>query len=106
MKLGIIVYSNDSETIWNAFRLGNFAQAMGDQVKVFLIGKGVEIESLDTDRFNISEQVEMLVDAGGKIFTCGTCLELRQTKISDIYAVATLKELYEIVQESDRVVSY
>ena len=40
------------------FRLGNFAQAMGDQVSVFLIGKGVEIESLDTDRFNISEQVE------------------------------------------------
>jgi len=106
VKLGVIVYSNDSETVWNAFRPGNFAQAMGDQVSVFLIGKGVEIESLDTDRFNISEQVKMLVDGGGKIFACGTCLELRQMKISDIYMVATLKELYEIVQESDKIISF
>lgn len=25
MKLGIVIYSNDSETVWNAFRFGNFA---------------------------------------------------------------------------------
>jgi len=106
MKLGVIIYSNDSETVWNAFRLGNFAQAMGDQVSLFLISKGVEIESLDTDKFNISEQVQMLVDGGGKLFACGTCLELRQLKISDIYAVATLKELYEIVQDSDKIISF
>ena len=106
MKLGIIIYSNDSETVWNAFRLGNFAQAMGNQVNVFLLGQGVEVESLDTDKFNISEQVETLVGDGGKLYACGTCLELRQLKISDIYAVATLKELYEIIDKSDKVVSF
>ena len=55
MKLGIVVYSGDSEAVWNAFRFGNFALAMGDEVKVFLLGKGVESESLDTDKFNVTE---------------------------------------------------
>ena len=32
MKLGIVIYSADSETIWNAFRLGNFALGQQDQV--------------------------------------------------------------------------
>lgn len=25
MKIGMVIYSNDLETIWNAFRFGNFA---------------------------------------------------------------------------------
>ncbi len=25
MKIGTVVYSDDSETVWNAFRFGNFA---------------------------------------------------------------------------------
>ena len=106
MKLGIIVYSNDSETVWNAFRLGNLALAMGDEVRVFLIGKGVEIESLATDKFDVSEQVQTLANNGGKLFACGTCLELRQLAISEIYKVSTLKDLYEIVKESDKVISF
>jgi len=106
MKLGIIIYSNDSETVWNALRLGNFTQAMDEQVKVFLIGKGVEVESLDTDEFNISEQVQTLAGGGGKLYACGTCLELRQMEISDTYTVSTLKELYEIIEKNDKVVSF
>ncbi len=48
MKTGIIIYSNDPETVWNAFRFGNFSLKAGDTVKVFLTGRGVEAESLDT----------------------------------------------------------
>jgi len=55
---------------------------------------------------HISEQLETLIGGSGKPFACGTCLELRQMKISDIYAVATLKELYEIVEDNDKVVSF
>jgi len=106
MKLGIIVYSNDSETVWNAFRFANFTLAMGEEVKVFLLGKGVEIESLDTDKFGVSEQVQTLVNNGGELFACGTCLDLRQSGISEIFKVSTMKDMYEIVKESDRVVSF
>ena len=45
MKIGIIIYSNDPETVWNAFRYANFAIKEGNEVKVFLTGKGVKAES-------------------------------------------------------------
>ena len=51
MKLGIVIYSEDPETVWNAFRFGNFALNKGDKTKVFLMGKGVKCESLNTDKF-------------------------------------------------------
>lgn len=51
MKLGIVIYSTDAETVWNAFRLGVFALKEGDSVKVFLLAKGVECDKLDTPQF-------------------------------------------------------
>ena len=42
MKLGMIVYSNDAEVVWNAFRLANLALTEKDEVKIFLLAKGVE----------------------------------------------------------------
>lgn len=35
MKLGVIVYSNDPETAWNAFRFGNYALKADDEVNAF-----------------------------------------------------------------------
>ena len=106
MKVGIVVYSDDSETVWSAFRFGNFALAMDDAVKVFLIGKGVELESLDTDKFKVTEQMQAFVNGGGKILACGTCLEIHQLGASEMYSVAKLKDMYEIVEESDKIVTF
>ena len=49
MKLAIIISTNNSETNWNALRLDNFAIKQEDEVKIFLIGQGVEYESGDSD---------------------------------------------------------
>ena len=106
MKLGIVIYSDDSETVWNAFRFGNFALAMGDEVRVFLIGRGVESELIDTDKFNVTEQLQTFVSTGGRIFACGTCLEIHELEASKKYTVSTLKDIHEIVKESDRVVTF
>ena len=57
MKIGIIIYSNDPETVWNAFRYGNFALKEGAEMKVFLTGKGVEAESIGTEQFPVSQQM-------------------------------------------------
>lgn len=62
MKLGIVLYSSDPEVAWNAFRLGNFALGQHDQVKVFLLAKGVECDSLDTAQSPVKEQMQGLVD--------------------------------------------
>lgn len=46
MRLGIILNTNAPETVFNALRLGNTALAAGHNVKVFLLGSGVEIETI------------------------------------------------------------
>ena len=61
MKLGIIISTEDSETAWNAVRLGNFARNKGDEVKIFLLAKGVEIESISNEQFNIKDQMETFI---------------------------------------------
>ncbi len=104
--IGIVIYSNDSETVWNAFRFGNFTLKEGDGAKVFLLAKGVECESLDTDKFKVTEQMRSFVDNGGKIFACGACLKIRQSEGSEICPLSTMKDLYEIVKESDRIVTF
>ena len=106
MKAGIIIYSNDAEAVWNAFRLANFTQAMGDEVSVFLLGKGVESNLLDTDAFKVGEQWQAFLDGGGKIFACGTCLEMRQLAAPEKFTVATLKDLHEIIQSSSKVITF
>ncbi len=106
MQIGIIVYSNDPETVWNAFRFGNFCLKNGDKVKVFLLGKGVESESLNTHKFNVRGQIVTFVDTGGKIYACGTCLKIRQSDGSELCPPSTLRELYEIVKNCDKVVTF
>jgi len=106
MKIGMVVYSNDPETVWNAFRLGNFALKEGDTVKVFLLAKGVESASLDTKQFRVTEQMESFVEKGGHIFACGTCLKIRQSEGSEMCPLSTMKDLYEIITQSDRVITF
>lgn len=106
MRLGIIIYSNDPESVWNAFRLGNYAIKEGDQVKAFLSGKGVESESIDTEAFNVTEQMRSFVEGGGAIFACGTCLKIRQSAGSETCPLSTLADLYAILKESDKIVTF
>ncbi|WP_456386707.1 DsrE family protein [Desulfolithobacter sp.] len=106
MKLGIIISSNEPETVWNAFRFGVFSVKQGDEVKVFLTAKGVESENLDTDQFKVTEQMAALVNGGGEIYACGTCLKLRQLPGSDTCPLSNMKKMYDIVRESDRIVTF
>jgi len=106
MKLGIIIYSNDAETVWNAFRLGVFALKQKDGVKVFLLGKGVECEFIDTEKFKVTEQIKLFVDDGGSILACGACLKIRNSGGSEICPLSTMKDLYDIIKESDKIITF
>lgn len=107
MKLGLVIYSNDPESVWNAFRFGNDAvKHHQDEVWVFLLGKGVEAETLNTDKFKITEQMVMLVAAGGKIMACGTCLKLRQSEGSEVCPVSNMNDLHQMVVECDKVLTF
>lgn len=106
IKVGIVIYSNDAETVWNAFRFANFALKEKDEVKVFLLAKGVECESIDTEKFKVTDQMKLFVGNGGKIFACGSCLKIRQSEGSEICPLSNMKDLYEIIKESDRIVTF
>jgi len=106
MNIGMIIYSNDPETVWNAFRFGNFALDEGDSVKVFLLAKGVECESLNTDKFKVSDQIRRFIENGGKIFACGTCLTIRKKEGSEICPLSTMQDMYDIVKWSNKVITF
>ena len=106
MKLGIVIYSTDAETVWNAFRLGVFALNKGDSVEVFLLASGVECESLETGKFVVAEQMQLFVDGGGDIKACGSCLKLRNSEGTEMCPLSTMDDLYTLVRESDRVVTF
>ncbi len=105
MKLGIVIYSNDPETVWNGFRLGVFALNKQDTVNVFLLARGVECESIDTAQFKVTAQMQEFVDKGGAILACGTCLKIRQSGATEMCPLSTMEDLYQLIRESDRLIS-
>lgn len=105
MKLGIVIYSDIPEEVFNAFRLGNFALDKGDEVKVFLLAKGVEAEQLPCDKFDVVGQMRQFVDAKGEILACGTCLTIRKSEGSDMCPLSTMADLYALIAESDKLLS-
>ena len=106
MKIGVSISSNDAETCWNALRYANFSLGQKDEVKVFLMGKGVEFQSVSTDKFNTIEQAEKLLSSGGKILACGTCIKSRNQEGTELCPINTMKDMYDLIKESDRAVTF
>ena len=105
-SVGIVIYSNDSETIWNALRLANYSKNQGDTVCVFLLGKGVEVEKIVNENNDVKEQVNDLLDNGGKILGCGTCLQSRNNNEPKVCKFSSMKDLYELIRKSKVVLAF
>lgn len=75
-------------------------------ISVFLLGKGVEAESLDSGRFDAIGLIRRFLELGGSILACGTCLKLRQSEGADICPVSTMQDLYALILDSDKVLSF
>lgn len=105
MKLGIILSQTEPETVFNALRLANYSLKQGDMVKIFLVGKGVELDQINDPKFDVQGQARSVVASGGQFQACGTCLKLRQSGGSEICPLSSLSDLYEIVRDSDRLVT-
>ena len=106
MKLGILISQTEPEAVFNALRLASYSLKQGDAVKIFLVGKGVELDNISDAKFKVKEQAKAVLDAGGEFLACGTCLKLRESEGSEICPLSTLKDLYEIVRDSDRLVTF
>jgi sulfur relay (sulfurtransferase) complex TusBCD TusD component (DsrE family) len=106
MKLGIVLSTDDPEEVWNAFRFGNVALKENHSVKVFLVNKGVEAEDIKSDRFPVREQLQSYLDNKGELLACGTCMKNRQKESSKFCPIATMKDMLELVEWSDKLVSF
>ena len=58
MNVLFIISTDDAETAYNAMRLANVAVKKGDDVSVFMLGKGVLFEQISTAQFDVVEQVK------------------------------------------------
>ena len=84
MKIGIVLNSNEPETAWNALRFGVIALNNKHKVKLFLLGKGVEIEDIKDEKYDVKEQADLFIENKGKILACGTCLKSREKEGSNV----------------------
>ena len=105
MKIGIIISTADAEVVWNALRFANTAVLEEHKVKIFLLGKGVEIENIRDEKFNVKEQIDRLNQLGGQMLACGTCIKTRQMQF-EVCPISTMKDMLKLVTESDRVLTF
>jgi len=104
MKLGMIITQTDPETVFNALRLALYSLEQDDEVRIFLSGKGVEIDRIEDPEFDVKGQAQKVLEAGGQFLACGACLKLRDSEGSEVCPLSTLKDQYEIVRDSDRII--
>jgi uncharacterized protein involved in oxidation of intracellular sulfur len=50
--------------------------------------------------------MQTFVETGGEILACGTCLKIRQMSGSKTCPVSSMKDLYEIIKQSDKVLTF
>lgn len=105
MKLGIIITQTEPETVFNTLRLALYSLQQGDKVRIFLSGKGVDIDKIDDSQFDVKGHAQKVMDAGGEFLACRACLKLRNSKGSEMCPLSTLKDHYEVVFNSDKVIT-
>lgn len=105
-SIGMVIYSNDVETVWNALRLANYSKNQGDSVRIFLLGKGVEVDKLVEENKDLKEQVDSFLEKGGTILGCGTCLHSRNNDEPQVCKFSSLKDLYELIRKNKIVLTF
>ncbi len=106
MKLGIIIETNEFEKSWNAMRLAVTAKKNGHDVKVFLMGEGVEIETMTHDKFDVAAQVQAFHGIDGQILACGTCKQSRNLPGTEVCPINTMIDCMEMIEWADKVVTF
>ncbi len=79
MKVGVIVSTKYPETVINAFEFATYALNNGDEVRVCLLGKGIEADFLSSiegrarQPYKIMEQMQTFVGRGGQMLASAEC---------------------------------
>lgn len=106
MKLAIILETKEHEKAWNAFRFGVAALKKGHQVKFFLMGEAVEVESIEDEQYDVPVEMKKLEEQGGELLACGTCLKSRQLEDQTSCPISTMFDCVEMVEWADKIVTF
>ncbi len=108
MKIGILISTDDPETLWNAFRLANLClnTDINYEVTIFLNSKAVAYEGVNSEKFKIKELAKAFVLAEGKLLACGKCLGFRGLEENEVCHKGSQKDLYEMVTTSDKLICF
>ena len=107
--LGVIIFSDDVETAWNAIRLANYSQAQGDMVVIFVTGKGLDAFMLTQDEaemYHIQSLSREFIVGGGAIYICATCAKVRGTDDVRYCTITSIADMYQIIKRSKKVISF
>jgi predicted peroxiredoxin len=104
--LGIVIYSGDAETVWNALRLATISQSKGDTVVIFVLGKGIDVFMAENTTFDIKGLSDKFWRNGGQILTCATCAKLRGTEEVKSCTITSIVDLYEIIKKSKKTLTF
>ena len=103
---------NGTDVAWNALRLIEQAQKKEMTVKVFLMNDAVDLarEGLEKSvEYDLQGMLLGLISKGIEVKLCKTCITrcgLSDSEIRHGIAIATMPELVEWIEESDRVISF
>ncbi len=106
MKIGVLISTDDPETLWNAFRFANLCLNEMNDVTIFLNSKAVAYESAGSEKFNIKELVKTFVLSEGKLLACGKCLGFRGLQENEFCGKGSQKDLYEMVVTGDKLICF
>lgn len=61
----MVISQTNPELVFNAFRLANFSWREGEEVKVFLLAEGVELDGISNPKFDVRAGAVSLVHDEG-----------------------------------------
>jgi uncharacterized protein involved in oxidation of intracellular sulfur len=70
------------------------------------MGEAVECEELTHEKFDVAGQLKALIEVGGEILACGTCLKSRKMEGSDACPISTMIDCVQMVVWADKTVTF
>jgi hypothetical protein len=85
--------------------MANAGLQKGDEISVFMLGKGVTYEAVGGDDFDVVSQVNQFTEEGD-FYVWGVCLQAHGLVASASCPVAWMDDLYELSMEADKVFTF
>jgi len=106
-KLTIVIYSTNPETILDALELSHHALKEGDEVRVLLLGKGLEGQGLYAKgpETSVIHEMKRFVGDGGQLFAYSKYFSAGESWYAELCKLSGMSDMYKMIKESDTVVT-